>query len=133
MSEAKLISQITKSHPSKPFVKEQMTLCTNRYQQVTPTSILPTGVAISTPIYVAPTRDQLKALLNGFRRAVMERGHAAEEELGMTEENLRQMLFSRNGLPERLILKLQRITGIELVSREQIEATQQAWVDHLIT
>lgn len=108
-----------------------MTLCTNRYHQVTPTSILPTGVAVSTLIYVAPTRDQLKALLNGFRRAVMERGHEVEEELGMTEENLKQVLFSRNGLPERLILKLQRITNIELVSREQIEATQRAWVAHL--
>ena len=49
----------------------------------------------------------------------------------MTEENLKQVLFSRNGLPERLILKLQRITGIELVSREQIEETQRAWVSHL--
>ena len=73
-----------------------MTLCTNRYQQVTPTSILPTGVAVSTPIYVAPTRDQLKALLNGFRRAVMERGRVGEEELEITEENLRQALFAKS-------------------------------------
>ena len=106
-------------------------LSVNRYRQTTPTAIQPNGVSISCPLYIGPTRDQLKALLNGFRQALVERGHAVEEELGMSEENLRQMLFSRNGLPERLILKLQRITGIELVSREQIEATQQAWVDHL--
>ena len=108
-------------------------LSVNRYRQVTPTAIPANGVSISCPLYIGPTRDQLKALLNGFRTAVMERGHKAEEELGMTEENLKQVLFSRNGLPERLILKLQRITGIELVSREQIEATQRAWVDHLFS
>lgn len=106
-------------------------LSANRYGAITPTAIQPTGVSISTPIYIGPTRDQLKALLNGFRRALMERGREVEEELGMSEENLRSVLFSRNGLPERLILKLQRITGIELVSREQIEATQRAWVAYL--
>ena len=113
--------------PSTPSTN----LSVNRYRQVTPTTIQSNGVSISCPLYIGPTRDQLKSLLNGFRRAVMERGQEVEDELGMTEENLKHVLFSRNGLPERLILKLQRITGIELVSREQIEATQRAWVAYL--
>jgi hypothetical protein len=110
-----------------------MNLSTNRYNQTTPTAIQSSGATISVPIYIAPTRDQLKAILNGFRAAVGSRGQAVEAELGMDESALRTVLFSRNGLPERLILKLQRITGIELVNREQIEATQKAWVAHLFS
>ena len=110
-----------------------MNLSVNRYNQTAPTAVQSNGATISVPIYIAPTREQLKAILNGFRAAVSERGDAAVAELGMDEAALRTVLFSRNGLPERLILKLQCITGIELVSREQIEATQQAWVAHLFS
>ena len=42
-------------------------------------------------------------------------------ELGVSEANLRHLLFARNGLPERLILKLQELTGLEMVSKQQIE------------
>ena len=48
-----------------------------------------------------------------------------EQELGMNEENLRHALFARNGIPERLALKLQAVTGVELVTKEQIEQTFQ--------
>ena len=112
-------------------IQDLMNLSVNRYNQTAPTAVQSNGMTISVPVYIAPTRGQLKAILNGFRVAVSERGDAAVAELGMDEAALRTVLFSRNGLPERLILKLQCITGIELVSREQIEATQQAWVDHL--
>ena len=54
-----------------------------------------------------------------------------EQELGMNEENLRHALFARNGIPERLALKLQAVTGVELVTKEQIEQTFQERITHL--
>ena len=44
-------------------------------------------------------------------------------ELGVSEANLRHLLFARNGLPERLLLKLQVLTGLEMVSKQLIENT----------
>ena len=107
-----------------------MTPTRNRYQQVTPTAIYSNGVAVS-PIYIALTRDQNKQLLNAFRTAIQERGAVVEQEIDMNEENLRHALFARNGIPERLALKLQAVTGVELVTKEQIEQTFQEWVAHL--
>ena len=46
-------------------------------------------------------------------------------ELGVSEANLRHLLFARNGLPERLLLKLQDLTGLEMVSKQQIEDTHK--------
>ena len=46
-------------------------------------------------------------------------------ELGVSEANLRHLLFARNGLPERLLLKLQELTGLEMVSKQQIEETHK--------
>ena len=132
-------------------------LQTNRYGQTSPTAVQPNGVAISVPFYISPTTDQLKQLLNAFRYIVseqlMEMGHTntrpaangsisietfvkppitpIEQQLGCDEENLRHALFTRNGIQERLILKLQRLTGIELVSREQVEETYKMWLDNL--
>ena len=45
-------------------------------------------------------------------------------ELGASEANLRHLLFAHNGLPERLLLKLQVLTDLEMVSKQQIENTQ---------
>lgn len=130
-------------------------LITNRYQQKSPTHIQANGCSISTPIYLTPTTDQSKALLNGFRAVVSEQRKEmgfdntrsdgtisvvttvkppltpAEEALGMNEESLRYALFQRKGIPDRLIIKLQQITGIELVSREAIIGTIETWLDHL--
>ena len=131
-------------------------LLTNRYNQQTPTHIQTNGCSVSTPIYITPTQDQNKQLLNGFRSVVakqrLEMGFEikpqsrigvevitqetppltpAEIELGMNEESLRYALLSRKGTAERLILKLQSITGIKLVSREAIEQTMNAWLDAL--
>lgn len=131
-------------------------LITNRYQQKTPTTIQESGLAISTPIYINPTTDQTKQLLNAFRtvkqKQLLEIGYETqtvtpgglvietasappltpiEQELGMNEEGLRQVLFSRQGIPERLIMKLQRTTGVYVVTRAQIEETFTAWLDHL--
>ena len=56
-----------------------------------------------------------------------------EELLGMSEEHLRYGLFSRNGMPERLVVSLQRITGLELVNRREIELTMTGWLDYLFS
>ena len=54
-----------------------------------------------------------------------------EQQLGCDEQNLRHALFTRTGIQERLIIKLQQLTGIELVSREQVEETYKLWLDNL--
>lgn len=49
----------------------------------------------------------------------------------MNEENLRYALFGRNGVPERLVVRLQRLTSIQLITRAQVEAAFEAWCDHV--
>ena len=107
------------------------TLITNRYGNITPTAIQANGAAISVPIYIAPTKEQNKALLNAVRDIAREGNNAVEEQLGVNEENLRTLLFGRNGIPERLLVKLQEITSVEVVTRKQIEETYSDWVDYL--
>ena len=132
------------------------TLITNRYGQKTPTVIHDSGVSISSPIYVQLTAGQNKAILNEGReikrRQLMEMGFnneprtigqmsvktvehqplsPIEEELGLDENNLRYALFNRQGINERLAIKIQRLTGLQLVDRSQIEDLQRQWLDHL--
>ena len=133
-------------------------LITNRYNQVTPTRILSNGCSVSTPIYVSPTTDQAKELLNKFREVVREErmkagfntepvissnGVAvqtaqaapmtnAEHELGMTEDTLRYALFGRQGIPERLFFKLCSLTNTQLVTRQEIGETYDEWLSHLL-
>lgn len=130
-------------------------LITNRYNQVSPTHIQSNGCSVSTPIYITPTVDQLKALLNAFRDVVRDERQImgyepttavngvvvtnstkpantpSEDAIGMTEESLRYALFQRKGLPDRLILKLQELTGLELVTRSAILKTVETWLDHM--
>ena len=108
-----------------------MELMVNRYGETTPTAIQSNGVAISTPIYIQLTKEQNKTILNAIRTAITRDGDAVVSELGVSEANLRHLLFARNGLPERLLLKLQAVTGLEMVSKEQIEDTYQSWITHL--
>ena len=133
-----------------------MTLITNRYNQVTPTSIYSNGCSVSCPIYFRPTADQAKELLNAFRELVkkqrIEMGFEhtevspsgmvvataktppqtpAELELGMNEDTLRYAIFQRQGIPERLFLQLSFMVGVELIPRAQIEETYKEWLDHL--
>ena len=132
-----------------------MKLLSNRYGQTVPTSTNDKGTVISVPFYLQPTPDQKKALLNAFRvikqKQLLDMGWSEhrsegslvvvdhktppqtpiEQELGNTEETLRLQLFSRQGLQERWLLKLCRLTGIELVTRQEIEETFNAWMDHL--
>ena len=131
-----------------------MNLITNRYNQKAPTAITKNGLSISTPIYLGLTSDQAKQMLNAFRSIVAdqrrERGYVdtprsvgqlsvetrttppttpAEDELGMSEESLRFALFGRNGTPERLVLKLCRITGVHLATRTELEQVFSLWLD----
>lgn len=131
------------------------TLQTNRYGVVTPNLLLDNGISIATPIYFNLPSDVTKAILNKFRevklRQLLELGWtdtkgssigalsvttaeeppqtAIEKELGMNEEALRYALFTRAGVQERLVLKLQNLLDIDLVTKEQIENCYQLWVD----
>ena len=121
------------------------TLTTNRYGQVSPTLIQETGVGISCPFYISLTPDQKKSLLNTFRQIKTEQlvnsdenkgsqeplGTPIEKALGMNEESLRYTLFSRQGLPERLFIRLQKLTGVVLISRNEVEETYKQWLDYL--
>ena len=106
-------------------------LTKNRYEQIKPTVIQSNNASISTPIYIGLITEQNKILLNGFRMALQARGKTVKEGLGMNEENLRYALFGRNGVPERLILRLQTLTDIQLITRAQVEETFGAWCDHV--
>ena len=133
-----------------------MKLVINRYNQVTPSVINSVGSFISTPWYVNPTTDTKKALLNAFRRIktaqLIEMGHddsprvegnisvvthvtppmtPIEQELGMQEESLRMMLFSRQGINEKLVLQLQRLTGVDVVTKEEARQCFEMWLDYL--
>lgn len=132
-----------------------MELQTNRYNTTVPTCINELGTSISTPFYVSPTSDQKKALLNAFRsvktKQLIEMGYQQmrtegslvvvdnktapqtpiELELGLNEENLRLMLFSRQGIQERLILQIQKLTGVTVFTKEEVLETFKLWLDHL--
>ena len=123
-----------------------MTLTINRYGVTTPTALQASGASISTPVYITLTIDQRKALLNQFRQIKMEQMikeacstgkkggicfSSIEGELGMSEENLRVALFNRKGLPEKLVIRLQQLTGLEIVNADQIRATFEEWMNSL--
>lgn len=132
-----------------------MELIRNRYDQVTPTGLSSSGLSISTPIYLKLTTDQSKQLLNAFRSVVNKQreelgfstepksvGHLAvetqttppltpaEHTVGMSEESIRYALFSRQGTPERLILKLCSVTGVYFTTRAEIEEVFSLWLDN---
>ena len=128
-------------------------LLTNRYNQVTPTLVTDNGTAISVPLYLNPSSDKKKELLNAFRsiktKQLIEAGYNApresnsvvvidqtqpslspiEQDMGMNEDALRSVLFGRQGISERIILKLSHLTGIPVLTREDVELAQQLWLD----
>ena len=127
----------------------------NRYGTATPTSFTTTGLAISCPIYITLTTEQSRALLNGFREVkrqqLLDLGYsdtrtndgltvvthgdipqtAIERECGFTEDALRQIIFGRQGISERTVLTLQRLTGVEVVTKEEIKKAQSLWLDYV--
>jgi hypothetical protein len=106
----------------------------NRHQNDHTTS---EGVRICLPVYIDPPVSLRKELLNAVRtkcfeaipsvtqpdslsglQVVSNNTHQPliERYLGMTVDNLRNILFQRGGLEASLILKLESVTGIEVVS-----------------
>ena len=123
-------------------------LQTNRYGSATPVLISDTGCAISVPIYLSPSQESRKTALNLFRTIKSQQlasettgsnglsvstqtvGMAPiEQELGMSEEALRAVLFQRGGISETTLNKLTRLTGHVFVSREEIELAYSLWLD----
>lgn len=131
-----------------------MTLSTNRYGQTTPNLLLSNGITIATPVYFNLPTDTAKGILNAFRevklRQLVEMGWTdtrasigglsvttaeqppqtqVELELGMNEEALRYALFTRAGVQERLVLKLQKILDLDLIKRTEIEKCYDLWLN----
>lgn len=127
----------------------------NRYGIATPTSFTNSGLAISCPIYLTLTTEQSKALLNGFREIKRQQlndlGYndtrtsdgltvvtaseppqtPIERDCGFTEDALRQIIFGRQGISERTVLKLQQLTGVQVVSKDEIKQAQDLWLDNV--
>lgn len=133
-----------------------MKLQINRYYKATPSCLNDQGTLISVPIYVSPSMDSRKALLNGFRavkqKQLIEMGYSSaprqegslsvhtatsepqtpiEYELGTSEESLRMLLFQKQGIQDTLLLKLQALTDVEVVTKEEIAEAQSLWLNHL--
>ena len=95
-------------------------------------------VRICMPIYLDLSTVQRKELLNGVRNAMRPTvsnssglseisvqtasDNGVEAYLGITFENLRNVIFQRGGIPIDLVMKLQSVTGIEFVSFKDMQA-----------
>ena len=99
------------------------------------------GARISLPIYVDVSQHDRKQMLNGIRTAIYEQQptttpnsvtglqvvnatngqHEIEAYLGMTLDVLRTVLFSRGGMPLDLVLRLQSVSGYEVLSEADIK------------
>jgi len=103
------------------------------------------GVRICTPIYLDLTNAQRKELLNAVRTASSQTTttktntqsgitvetnngslNAVEAYLGTSVDLLRSLLFQRGGLSVDLVLKIQQVSGLEIVSVKEIEAALKA-------
>ena len=100
------------------------------------------GARISLPIYVDVSPQDRKQMLNGIRSAIYETApvttpnsvtglqvvnattgqHEVEAFIGMSLEVLRTVLFSRGGMPIDLVLRLQSVSGVEVISEKDIKA-----------
>ena len=98
------------------------------------------GVRISIPVYIDPPVTVRKEILNVLRSKATEpiatsnpdtmsgiqvvsystRQPEIEAYLGQTLDNLRNVLFSRGGLEISLVLKLQNVTGIDIVTDKEL-------------
>ena len=100
------------------------------------------GARISLPIYVDISQQDRKLILNGVRTRIYEQApvstpssvsglqvvsatngqHEVESYLGMSLDVLRTVLFSRGGMPLDLVLRLQSVSGLEVLSEKDIKA-----------
>ena len=124
------------------------TLATQHKRVKTPTnaasndSYSSNGARISLPIYVDISQQDRKLMLNGIRTAIYEQQptttpnsvtglqvvnatngqHEVEAFIGMSLDVLRTVLFSRGGMPIDLVLRLQSVSGMEVLSEKDIKA-----------
>jgi hypothetical protein len=128
----------------------------SRYGGLTANSISDEGTVVGTPIYITPSQEKKKELINAFRRIKTEQLIEAgwsdtsisstgikvvdstaapltpiEMAAGFAEAELRMHLFSRQGLAERTIIKLQALTGVEVVSKEQLIESFNNWIEYV--
>ena len=100
------------------------------------------GTRISLPIYCDISQQDRKLMLNGIRTAIYAQAptttpnsvtglqvvnatngqHDVEAYLGMSLDVLRTVLFSRGGLPLDLVLRLQSVSGLEVLTEKDIKA-----------
>lgn len=99
------------------------------------------GIRISIPCYVDVPNHVRKSLLNGTREAAQREAASestpktqsgltvttynnnqtsVENYLGVSLDVLRTVLFQRGGLPLDLILRLQEVSGIEVLSPKEL-------------
>ena len=130
----------------------------NRYGVTTPTHVSPEGTSISCPNYIVLSLGAKKLLAEQARSVVAdqlkEMGHKDvslqtfgqlvtaepssvpemtpfEKEMGASLQIIRDSIWSRNGMKDSYLIKLQSLLGVCVVTREQIEATHKAWLDYL--
>lgn len=101
------------------------------------------GARLSLPIYLDPPMVIRKQVLNAVREAIQQSRNSSytpktlggisvstsdhtnfdiENYLGMNVEVLRAVLFQRGGLPIDVLIRLQHISGIELLTEKDIKA-----------
>ena len=100
------------------------------------------GARISLPIYVDVSQQDRKLILNGVRTTIYAQQptttpnsvtgltvvnatngqHEVEAFIGMSMDVLRTVLFSRGGMPIDLVLRLQSVSGYEVLSEKDIKA-----------
>lgn len=132
-----------------------MTLFTNRYGQFTCNKGFDNGITVSTPVYITVPTEIGKGLLNSFRQKKLDElkhlgwediravtGSSVtvtdnskppmtpiEAELGMTEETLRSLLLGREGIPEKILFKVQDLIGQVVVDKSMVLETVGEWID----
>ena len=107
------------------------------------------GVRLCTPIYIDPSTSIRKQLLNGVRQLASQpakvdipatqsgiqvvnpcsRQTEIESYIGMSLDVLRGVIFARGGIEAGLLLRLQEVTGVELVSDKDFTAAFKARQD----
>jgi hypothetical protein len=99
------------------------------------------GSRVSCPVYVDVTMIERKALLNAIRQVcyqpsttqvksisgiTVENSASKQQEvesfLGCSIDVLRSVLFQRGGLPVDLILRIQSVSGYEVISLKDLDA-----------
>jgi len=132
-------------------------LTVNRFGITVPTHVTPDGLTISTPNYVTLSLSARKLLSEQTRSVVADQmkqmgtdvslqtfGQLVttetarepvltplETSMGMDLQNIRDTIWSRNGVKDSWLCKLQSLLGIEVVTREMLEQTHQAWLNHI--